>query len=235
MTEISNQRSIGRNEPCPCKSGKKYKRCCGVAAAPKLSVSNKQTPNMPGNMSMDPSALEGMNPEILMQFTQALQRLPKGQIQRFQTLMQKAMSGKDVTKEAAEFEKTLPPEFQALMQSMGAMGMGAMGGDTGGLPDANAGFDLGNLGLPSGDKEVQTLEAPLSEEEARSLVAKAAAEGKITKEQADALLRVEPQLEEEIRRAARGETEVASEVASNEEESQDSKFKKLWKNLSKSK
>jgi len=23
---------IGRNEPCPCGSGKKYKRCCGAAA-----------------------------------------------------------------------------------------------------------------------------------------------------------------------------------------------------------
>jgi preprotein translocase subunit SecA len=24
-------RKIGRNEPCPCGSGKKYKRCCGAA------------------------------------------------------------------------------------------------------------------------------------------------------------------------------------------------------------
>src|SRR4051812_25301521 len=31
------QESIGRNEPCPCKSGKKYKRCCGVNAAPKVT------------------------------------------------------------------------------------------------------------------------------------------------------------------------------------------------------
>jgi preprotein translocase subunit SecA len=23
---------IGRNDPCPCGSGKKYKKCCGVAA-----------------------------------------------------------------------------------------------------------------------------------------------------------------------------------------------------------
>ena len=22
---------VGRNEPCPCGSGKKYKKCCGVA------------------------------------------------------------------------------------------------------------------------------------------------------------------------------------------------------------
>ena len=32
--------SIGRNDPCPCGSGKKYKRCCGAADAggPKLSL-----------------------------------------------------------------------------------------------------------------------------------------------------------------------------------------------------
>jgi uncharacterized protein YecA (UPF0149 family) len=26
---------IGRNEPCPCGSGKKYKKCCGLLAAPR--------------------------------------------------------------------------------------------------------------------------------------------------------------------------------------------------------
>jgi hypothetical protein len=25
--------AVGRNEPCPCGSGRKYKRCCGVATA----------------------------------------------------------------------------------------------------------------------------------------------------------------------------------------------------------
>ena len=26
-------RDIGHNDPCPCKSGKKYKRCCGLKQA----------------------------------------------------------------------------------------------------------------------------------------------------------------------------------------------------------
>ncbi|WP_300390609.1 SEC-C metal-binding domain-containing protein [Fusobacterium sp.] len=26
---IVKKRKIGRNEPCPCGSGKKYKKCCG--------------------------------------------------------------------------------------------------------------------------------------------------------------------------------------------------------------
>jgi uncharacterized protein len=30
---VSATRKIGRNEPCPCGSGKKYKRCCGSAVA----------------------------------------------------------------------------------------------------------------------------------------------------------------------------------------------------------
>lgn len=29
---IHREQKIGRNEPCPCKSGKKYKKCCGTEA-----------------------------------------------------------------------------------------------------------------------------------------------------------------------------------------------------------
>jgi uncharacterized protein YecA (UPF0149 family) len=32
-TIVRNEAKIGRNEPCPCGSGKKYKRCCGAATA----------------------------------------------------------------------------------------------------------------------------------------------------------------------------------------------------------
>ena len=28
-TTLVNEKKIGRNEPCPCGSGKKYKKCCG--------------------------------------------------------------------------------------------------------------------------------------------------------------------------------------------------------------
>jgi hypothetical protein len=28
-TIVRNERKVGRNEPCPCGSGKKYKKCCG--------------------------------------------------------------------------------------------------------------------------------------------------------------------------------------------------------------
>lgn len=29
-TIVNKERKIGRNEPCPCGSGKKYKKCCGA-------------------------------------------------------------------------------------------------------------------------------------------------------------------------------------------------------------
>jgi preprotein translocase subunit SecA len=28
----SGQKKVGRNDPCPCGSGKKYKNCCGKIA-----------------------------------------------------------------------------------------------------------------------------------------------------------------------------------------------------------
>ena len=31
-TPIKNDKKIGRNDPCPCGSGKKYKNCCGKTA-----------------------------------------------------------------------------------------------------------------------------------------------------------------------------------------------------------
>jgi uncharacterized protein len=30
---LPERRKIGRNEPCPCGSGKKYKKCCGLLEA----------------------------------------------------------------------------------------------------------------------------------------------------------------------------------------------------------
>jgi hypothetical protein len=166
-TFMSETRVIGRNEPCPCGSGKKYKRCCGVGAAPKLSVpAQVNLPEgtggaMPGGF--DPSAV---NPEVMMQFTQALQRLPKGQLQRLQAIMAKAMSGKDVTAEAKEFENSLPVDFQNLIHSFKDF-----------MPQPGA--------LP----QTQTSTSEMTEEQARALVAKAAQEGVISQEKAENLLK----------------------------------------------
>ena len=32
-TPLRNENKVGRNDPCPCGSGKKYKKCCGANTA----------------------------------------------------------------------------------------------------------------------------------------------------------------------------------------------------------
>ncbi len=155
--------AIGRNEPCSCKSGKKYKRCCGVNAAPKLSVRAQPDPN-------HDNPLEGMDPQLMAKLAKAFQKLPKGQVQRFQGIMQKAMRGKDISSEAQEFEKTLPLEFQTMVQSMS-------------LPDS--------LAISSQNASKQTEEGEetsMTLEKARQLVSKAASDGALSQEQAKQLL-----------------------------------------------
>ncbi len=151
----------GRNEPCPCGSGKKYKRCHGVDAAPKLSMPSAPPAGAnPGMGGFDPSQ---MDPAMMQQMAKTLQRLPKAQLAKLQALMQRAMAGQDVSRESAEFEKMLPPEFsQMAMQMMMAQGMASAGA------------------LPA-DK-------PMDAMDAKQIVAKAVAEGKMTAEAAKELL-----------------------------------------------
>jgi hypothetical protein len=194
--------NLGRNEPCHCGSGKKFKRCHGIDAAPKLSApkapawgqqatdaagSLGNAPGMPGGGAagpmggFDPSK---MDPQMMQQFARMLQRLPKGQLQRLQSIMQRAMSGKDVTQEAAEFERTLPPDLQQLMISFAGQ-MGQTNGMAGGMPGADAAAlsDASALSAPSSGAGGE-----MSEEEARKIVEAAAAEGKISADEAQKLL-----------------------------------------------
>lgn len=191
-------RQIGRNEPCPCGSGRKYKRCHGVGAAPKMTPpkprsdelgadGQSQTPGFPqlnpemlaqldpSRMQMPPG-MEGVSPEMMSQVARMLQRLPKGQLQRLQAIMQKAMAGKDVTQEAQEFERTLPQEFQ---QMLSGFQMPALAG----FPGAPAGGSGQPIEVAS-----ESVPSEMTPEQAREIVARAAAEGKISSEQAAALL-----------------------------------------------
>lgn len=120
--------TLGRNEPCHCGSGKKYKRCHGVSAAPKLG-----TPKNASFGAMDPSATGGMggfdpsqmDPHMMKQVGNALKRLPPAQMQKLQSLMQRAMAGQDVAKESADFERMLPPDLMQMLQSMNPMAQAA--------------------------------------------------------------------------------------------------------------
>ncbi len=52
----------------------------------------------------------------LAEFSAAIQRLPKGQLQQLQALMQKGMMGKDVTRELEDLQRRLPPSVQELLK-----------------------------------------------------------------------------------------------------------------------
>lgn len=153
--------AIGRNEPCPCGSGKKYKRCHGEDSAGIIGAP-KAAPQMPSaeGLPFDPNS---MDPAMMAQMAQAMQRLPKAHLHKIQTVMQRAMQGKDVTREAAELERMLPGGFRNLMEGM----MGGM------MPGAGS-------------------SASMSESEARKLVEQAAKDGKISAEEAEKLLAASP-------------------------------------------
>jgi hypothetical protein len=110
-------KNVGRNDPCPCGSGKKFKKCHAEsmewkgntpAAAPAEEASS--APEAP---QFDPSK---MDLTWLAEFSAAIQRLPKGQLQQLQALMQKGMMGKDVTRELEELQRRLPPSVQELLK-----------------------------------------------------------------------------------------------------------------------
>lgn len=223
---VTTQKTIGRNESCPCGSGKKYKRCCGVGAAPKVTPpkQNFDNPDLEGGENpFDPSVFQNFNPEMMMQATQSLQRLPKGQLQRLQAIMQKAMRGKDVSTEAQEFQKSLPLELQTLMQSLSMMSGMAKGG---GNPENQVpALSAESASLEGGD--VESSPPPMTEEEARALVAKAAAEGKIGQEEADALLKKD-EASESLKSESLENNTAENDTTENDAESKLSRF---WKNF----
>jgi flagellar capping protein FliD len=174
MTEVAKEEvkeapKTGRNEPCPCGSGKKFKRCCGVGAEPKITPPKSAG----GQNPMDPGMFGNLDPQMMTQVAQAVQRLPKGQMHRLQSLMQKAMSGKDVSQEAAEFEQTLPLEFQNLMRTFAMQSAMAAQAQSSASSDAAS---------PAGSE--------MTVDQAKEVIEKAAAAGKISSQQAEELLQV---------------------------------------------
>ena len=47
--------TVGRNDPCPCGSGKKFKKCCGAKAEPPTAGLTPAI-RMKGGVSFDPAA-----------------------------------------------------------------------------------------------------------------------------------------------------------------------------------
>lgn len=132
---------IGRNDPCTCGSGKKYKRCHGATASP--AVAEPATPtegaalNSDAPAGFDPSQFD---PAQMMEMAKVLRRLPKGQVQRLQTLIQQAMMGRDVTQEMLQLQSSLPLDVQQMFLSMGAQGQATGTEDPTADPKAKRGF-----------------------------------------------------------------------------------------------
>jgi hypothetical protein len=122
-------KNVGRNEPCPCGSGKKFKKCHGenqawqghTKAEPETSANSEgagENQAQDAAPAFDPSK---MDLTWLAEFSAAMQRLPKGQLQQLQILMQKAMNGKDVARELEELQRKLPPSVQELLSKSPAL------------------------------------------------------------------------------------------------------------------
>ncbi len=120
METDQQYKNVGRNDPCPCGSGKKFKKCHGENSPWQGSASTPSTEveaSAEGEAQsplFDPSK---MDLNWLAQFSSAIQRLPKGQLQQLQVLMQKAMAGKDVTRELEDLQRRLPPSIQELLKN----------------------------------------------------------------------------------------------------------------------
>jgi hypothetical protein len=131
-------------------------------AAPNYNTP-EPTNNEPGaNPFFDPKNLD---PQMMAQISEAMQRLPRGQLQKLQSLVQRAMAGKDVSREADEFERALPPGVRDMLMSA-----------------------KNTIELTEKANELNPSDAKMTEDQARAIVEAAAAKGEIDAEQAKQLL-----------------------------------------------
>ena len=126
-----------------------------------------------------------------------------------QQMIQRAMAGEDVSKEAELLEKVLPPEFSAMMQRGPFAQAGGMGAGLG----AGAPTDAPNESAAAEQKD-------LSEEQARKIVEQAVAAGKLSKKEAENLIGAP--LSDSVKEG------VAQAVTSAPPPSKEKKFSKLW-------
>jgi len=114
--------------------------------------------------NLDPSKLD---PKLIQEISELMRQLPPEQLMKMQSIMHNSMAGFDVTREAAEFEATLPPGFREKMAKIMYQASGA-------LPVEKSDT------LPSGPVETPR--------EARLVILRAVASGSLSPEQAlDAL------------------------------------------------
>jgi hypothetical protein len=130
-------------------------------AAPVLTTPKGAIPGL------DPSQFD---PEMMKKMSASLGKLPQGQLQKMQGIFQRAMAGKDVSNEAAELERMLPPDFMSMMQTpeMQSQMQKAMASMGASMPSEPA--------------------LPTNMDEAKNIVRQALADGSISAEQAKEML-----------------------------------------------
>lgn len=119
--------------------------------------------------AFDPSK---MDPKVLMEVSQLIQKLPPDQLSRMQGMMHNMMAGFDVSSEMENFEKSLPAEFRNKLS-------GLMGRTTGMTQTAPSPVN----GMLSAEEA-----SPPHLHEARLTILKGVASGHVSPEDAEQLL-----------------------------------------------
>ena len=122
-----------------------------------------------GLPQFDPSK---MDPQVLMQLSQLIQKLPADKLNRMQTLMHNMMAGHDVRREMEEFEQGLPAGFRDQL-------LGLMAGQAGAISPAP---------MMEVEAEAEVPSEPMNMREARLTILRAVAAGKMMPEEAEKLL-----------------------------------------------
>lgn len=124
-----------------------------------------------------------MDPKLLMELTELIQRLPPAQLQRMQTLMHNMMAGFDVRKDLEEFEKSLPPGFREKLLSIWARQAAT---------ETQAGAGAASTPPPSAaiqsEERTETTAAQMGLRDARLTILRAVADGQMSPEEAEHLL-----------------------------------------------
>jgi hypothetical protein len=120
--------------------------------------------------NFDPSK---MDPKLLMELSQLVQKLPPDQLSKMQVLMHNAMAGLDVRRDMEEFERNLPPGFREKLMAVMAQSN---------FSPSSAPIETESRTLSEVSPEEMNLK------DARLTILKAVAEGTMPPEEAEKLL-----------------------------------------------
>jgi len=135
-----------------------------------------------GIPGFDPSK---MDPKVLMELSQLIQKLPTEQLSRMQSLMHNTMAGYDMKKEMEDFEKGLPPEFrEQLFKILGSSVTSSGALQTG----SQVGSQMGMEAVIDVSPSDPSTTGAMNLHQARMTILRAVASGSMPPEEAEKLL-----------------------------------------------